>query len=214
MSPDSRESPERKDGVGPPASAAGRRRDGRPAELDRLPPPAFPPGSRRIAPRRSDRAVPARENGEGIPSDAFISPDDPFSAAQDVPEDAFIEPDEPIVRDDGVGREAFISPDEPLPSRTRRPTAPDPTDPFDAVVTGIDDDPHLEEDRRRSGAGATFDDPHVAALVERVGRLADALRERGEAGLRSTPDLSGFEATLRAYCVGWLAARREGSRDG
>ncbi len=58
-------------------------------------------------------------------------------------------------------------------------------------------------------ADAEWDDPDVAELIARVGRLAEALGERGEAGLRATPGMSRFEATLRAYCTGWLAARRE-----
>lgn len=52
-------------------------------------------------------------------------------------------------------------------------------------------------------------DPSVADLVLRIGRLADALRDRGEAALETTPDMSRFEATLRSYCVGYLTGRRE-----
>ena len=45
-------------------------------------------------------------------------------------------------------------------------------------------------------------------LTEAVGKLAQALRHRGEAGLRTTPDMGRFDATLRAYCIGYLAGRR------
>jgi hypothetical protein len=55
-----------------------------------------------------------------------------------------------------------------------------------------------------------YGDPAVADLVRRVTALADSLREKGEAGLRSTPEMTRFETTLRAYCVGYLAGLRRG----
>ena len=58
-------------------------------------------------------------------------------------------------------------------------------------------------------ASPRYTDPHVAGLVKQVGRLADALRDQREAGLRTTADMSRFESTLRAYCVGYLVAQRE-----
>jgi hypothetical protein len=124
----------------------------------------------------------------------------------EVPEDAFISPDEPIVRTGSrFAADAFISPDAPLPPR-RDPDAPDD----EGVVTGIGDDPHLgHEDLVLSRGG----DPTVADLAIRVGRLADGLRDKGEAALRTTPDMSKFEATLRAYCVGYLAAQRDAGGD-
>jgi hypothetical protein len=131
---------------------------------------------------RASEPEPAPEAGEGVPDDAFISPDDP------------------IVRSGSrIAPGAFISPDEPLPSR-------DQVDPDEVVVTGIGDDPHLSADDL---AVARYTDPQVADLVQRVAQLADALKEKGEAGLRTTPEMSRFEATLRAYCVGYLAAQRE-----
>lgn len=199
MSADRRQSPERGDGVGPPASFAGRGRRSRGAaeeapELDRLPPPAFPPGSRRLPLAREPRPRTVEGAGDG-------------GEAAAIPDEAFIAPDEPIVRTADLDGAAFISPDEPLPPR--KPA--DEADPEEVVVTGIGDDSHLHEAPEPEPA---WDDPHVAVLVEQVGQLADALRERGEAGLRTTADMSGFEATLRAYCVGWLAARRERANDG
>jgi hypothetical protein len=117
-----------------------------------------------------------------------------------VPDDAFISPDEPIVRSGSrIAAGAFISPDEPLPSR-------DHVDPDQVVVTGIGDDPHLGPEDLPS---SQREDPQVADLALRVRRLADALEYRGEAGLRTTADMNRFEATLRAYCVGYLAAQRE-----
>ena len=50
---------------------------------------------------------------------------------------------------------------------------------------------------------------HVAGLALHVGRLANALRDHGEAGLRTTADMNQFETTLRTYCVGYLVAQRE-----
>jgi hypothetical protein len=150
-------------------------------ELDRLPPPAFPPGQRMPA-RVRPRADARRAEGEGVPDEAFISPD------------------EPIVRSGSrIAAGAFISPDEPLPSR-------DHVDPDQVMVTGIDDDPHLGHE---SVPASQRTDPQVADLALRVRRLADALEYRGEAGLRTTSDMNRFEATLRAYCVGYLAAQRE-----
>ena len=203
MSADS-QGPGHRDGIGPPAAPGSGRRPADAADLGRLPPPAFPPGSRRIARRAAERPG----AGEGVPEDAFISPDEPMEREGGIPDDAFITPDEL----DGAGDDAFISPDEPLPPRSPRLEPEYVLGPDEAVVTGIDDDPHLAGDHR--SAGPDWDDPDVGALADRVGRLADALRERGEAGLRTTPAMSRFEATLRAYCVGWLAARREGGDGG
>lgn len=142
-----------------------------------------------------------------------------------VPEDAFIDPDEPIVRDDSpIADDAFIDPDEPI-VRTRPPAKPedfeevvrgasseggdDDFDPDEVVVTGIGDDPHLDELK----AVRQYGDRFVSELVEKVGFLADQLRSRGEAGLRTDPDMSRFEASLRAYCTGYLAGRREGREE-
>jgi hypothetical protein len=178
----------------PPAGHPGPNGSGpRPRELDRLPPPAFPPGLRGSAGHRSRRAVEARSGeGEGQPEGG-------------VPDDAFISPDEPIVRTGSrIVDGAFISPDEPIPPR--RDDDLSDVDPDQVVVTGIGDDPHLSAADLAVGR---HEDPVVADLVARIGRLADAVREKGEAGLRTTPDMSRFEATIRAYCVGYLAAQRE-----
>lgn len=112
--------------------------------------------------------------------------------------------------------DALIQPDEPFPHRGQAPSE------ADVVVTGIGDDPHLAQERW-AGESWTHEqeqepqvrapavpDPHLGRLVQMVGSLAHALRDEGEAGLRAAPGMSRFETTLRAYCVGWLAARREG----
>ncbi len=143
-----------------------------------LPPPAFPPGARRRQ-VAEDIAGTAEDLGQ-----AFISPDDPIPTRTEVPEDAFILPDDPIPPRTSVPEEVFISPD-------------------DVRVTGIGDNAHLDP-----GEIATAGDPYVTDLVEQVAKLAEALRRKGEAGLRTTADMTRFEATLRAYCVGYLAGRR------
>ena len=122
-----------------------------------------------------------------------------------MPAEVFISPDEPIVRSSSrIAPGAFISPDEPMPQRGQ--SSDNAMDDEEGVVTGIGDDPHLElEDLTVT----LHSDPAVADLVVKVGRLAEALRDRGEAGLRTTPDMNRFEATLRAYCVGYLAGQRE-----
>ena len=151
----------------------GKFEDGRPRgrgaqkggdELNRLPPPAFPP-HQHIQPRRNHRrSAEATETGGGVPDDAFISPD------------------------------------EPLP-----PRGAEHVDTDEVVVTGIGDDPHLGPEDL---GPARHEDPIVADLALRVGRFADGLRDRGEAALRTTVDMKSFETTLRAYCVGYLAAQR------
>lgn len=107
---------------------------------------------------------------------------------------AFISPDDPMPqrRPDAVF-DAFISPDEPMPDR----------DDEEGVVTGMGSDPHMSPEELVSGG-----DPHVIELIGTVGRLAEALRRKGEAGLKAGPHMTRFEATLRAYCLGYLAGRR------
>ncbi|MDA1221198.1 MAG: hypothetical protein O3B85_04175, partial [Planctomycetota bacterium] len=152
-------------------------------EFDRLPPPALPPGQRASHSRRNHR--PVQE-----------------ASVQGVPDEAFISPDEPIERSGfRIAEGAFISPDEPLPDRSEMLDSA-----VERMVTGMGDDAHLgEEDLAVSRHG----DPSVTDLVLKVGRLAEQLRDKGEAGLRTTPDMTRFEATLRVYCVGYLAGQRE-----
>lgn len=182
----------------PPAGSNGR---GHASDLDRLPPPAFPPGVRSTH-RRNVRAP---DSGAGS---------SPGLTDDGVPEEAFISPDEPIVRSGTrMAADAFISPDEPIARRSPLESMELDEEPIDGdgLVTGIGDDPHLFADLAPDLAMVRFDDPAVTDLVLKVGRLADALREKGEAALRTTPDMNRFEATLRAYCVGYLAAQRDAS---
>lgn len=66
------------------------------------------------------------------------------------------------------------------------------------------------ERRRGPRAPEAGLDPHVAELSGRVAALGEALRSDGEAALRVEPGMDRFDATLRAYCVGYLASRRRG----
>jgi len=102
--------------------------------------------------------------------------------------------------------DAFISPDEPLPERSTAAVADD-ADPS-GKVTGMGHDAHLDP-QEMAAAG----DPYLMELTERVGKLAQALSQKGEAGLHITPEMNRFEATLRGYCVGYLAGRRADDQD-
>jgi hypothetical protein len=160
----------------------------------RLPPPAFPPGARKHLHANSNSRPASARPVKSAGHDAFISPDDPMPPRRDALGDAFISPDDPMpVRRPDPVFDAFISPDDPMPVRGHE----------EGVVTGIGDDPHLDPAELISGG-----DPHVIELIGAVGRLADALARKGEAGLKAAPHMSRFEATLRAYCLGYLAGRR------
>ncbi len=162
------------DGSGPSSDGTG----------PRLPPPAFPPGSRKLHVKPQEAETPS-----GSMDDAFISPDEPMPERSDFPEDAFISPDAPIER---VTRETA--------------TAFEDDEAFDAddiVVTGMGHDAHLDPEEL-----AMAGDPHVMEVSAVVSKLAADLKQKGEAGLRASPDMGKFESTLRGYCVGYLAGRR------
>jgi hypothetical protein len=175
----------------------------------RLPPPAFPPGSRRKvfrSPGAAATPTQAKSPDEASSSeDAFIiSPDDPMPTRTDKVASAFILPDDPIpVRRPDAMTGAFISPEEPMPKRDALGVRRTMGKPEEGVVTGIGSNAHMEQDEL-----AAAGDPHVMELIAAVSKLAQALRRKGEAGLRSAPEMSRFDATLRAYCVGYLAGRR------
>jgi hypothetical protein len=73
----------------------------------------------------------------------------------------------------------------------------------EGIVVGMDMDDHLEVEEIVSGG-----DPHVMEVMTAVSKLAESLHHHGEAGLRASHEMSRFEATLRSYCVGYLAGRR------
>jgi hypothetical protein len=160
-----------------------------------LPPPAFPPGFRRVSIRR-------RLGRQGR-RDIALSPGALASGHIAFPDEAFISPDAPIERQ--ASADPYISPDEPISHRRPRSAHLDEEgiDPDDVVVTGMGDDAHLEPEEL-----GLSDDSAMVTLTEQVVGLAEALRFRGEAGLREHPGMSRFEATLRAYCKGYLTGRR------
>ena len=158
----------------------------------RLPPPAFPPGQRRRVVHR-----PEPEAADLAPADSngMISPDDPLPGRLDPIEAAFISPDEPIPE-----RRIELAPDfiDAVP-----PTEADLEGDSEGEVVGMDLDAEAEVMELLA-----VEDPHVAEVAHALANLAEALERRGEAGLRAAPDMSRFEATLRSYCVGYIAGRR------
>lgn len=154
----------------------------------RLPPPAFPPGSRKHRSR----------NSSGPPSGTTTT---------ERADDAFISPDEPLPeRTDPFGK-ALISPDDPLPER--RGEMSDAFEDAHAAAVGEGEVVGMNMDaHRHPGEEVSGGDPHVMELMDAVAKLAQGVRQKGEAGLRATPDMTRFESTLRAYCVGYLAGRR------
>jgi len=168
----------------------------------RLPPPAFPPGSRRKLSRSSSAQSPAPEDppaGGG----GTIFPDDPMPPrSEPLP---FISPDDPMPPRRAQAETGFVAPDEKLP-------VIDPDEELeyvveeeedDGLVTGMGFDPHLDPSELVTGG-----DPYVMEVSEAVRKLARALEQKGEAGLHASPAMGRFEATLRAYCVGYIAGRR------
>jgi hypothetical protein len=153
-------------------------------ELDRLPPPAFPPGTRRIhAPRTASGVA---SGPEGFPDGVLISPDEPIRRiGEGFPEGAFISPDDPI--DAGGADEEEVQ----------------------GEVTGIgsyDPEPYRPAGR----IGANPQDPEqVASVLE---GLARGLRENGSAALAPDAYLSPFESALRGFLGGYLVggSRRSG----
>ena len=173
----------------------------------RLPPPAFPPGSR--------KHVTNNNSGHVVTSDlggAFISPDDPIPERDHSVEDAIISPDDPMpervdpVVDASIPLDGASGALAPIPPRDNVTAGPGGVPEFETqggVVTGMGMDDHTDADELASAG-----DPYVMDLVQKVGKLAEAIRSKDEAGLRSAPGMDKFETTLRGYCVGYLAGRR------
>lgn len=166
-------------------------------ELDRLPPPAFPPGSSRRPP------APARNR-----STASVGRGDGF------PEGAFISPDEPIRRIDGGFPEgALISPDDPIRSRRSR-TGSGPSAASHLGMTEDDDDGEVEVtgigDQNRDyyssalvPARPDITATQVAAILE---QLALMLRKGEHVPLQAESRLSPFESMLRGFISGYLVS--------
>lgn len=161
-------------------------------ELDRLPPPAFPPGNRRAWVPRATRATAGDDSG--------------------LPEGAVIGPDEPVRRiGDEFDEEAFISPDDPIDQAAGGASGSPGTqgDTDESVeVTGIGSS---DPDAYRSVA--TYAGPRDPEQVANVlDELANSLREQGTAALTTPPHLSPFESALRGFLGGYMVGRGGASR--
>lgn len=146
-----------------------------------LPPPVFPSGSSGADPQpEAEGPEGANEVGEGtLPQDAIHAPDDPVVRL----EPPTVPPDfEEVMSGVGV-LERLMG---------------------EVSVTGMGNDPHLQPDPSLE----PYTDEHVAELSAALERLRRGLAARGEAALKVGPEMSRFDATLRAYCVGYLAGRR------
>lgn len=108
---------------------------------------------------------------------------------------AFISPDEPIPPRRGTLGAAFIASPDELRARGG--------DVEEGVVTGMGDAPRLSP-----SAFVAAGDPHLMEVIGAVDRLAEALKRKGRAGLNVPLHSSAFEATLRAYCLGYLKGRK------
>lgn len=171
---------EANDGVQP--SVDGQRPQEGERELSDLPPPAFPPGTRRhavVRARAQKRHTDDVFGEEGEFEDAFISPDEPIVGRkhEEFPDDAFISPDEPIVRSEKGEVDAE-----------------------EAVVTGI------------GGGGTVYPQSSIVRKGKDVEKLADILetlardlRDEGTRSLRVEEDTPRFQAMLRSMLAGYLA---------
>jgi hypothetical protein len=146
--------------------------------------------------------VDAAGDAGSVPDDAFISPDDAFPGQGELSEDAIISPDAPVVRTEAPTPPADF---EEVMGREHGRAL----ELGEIVVTGIGDDPHLNLYPFIQQWG----DEDLAEVIAAVSYLARQLEERGEAGLRTAQGMSRFEATLRAYCVGYLGGLREKDSD-
>jgi len=148
---------------------------------DQLPPPAFPSGM-------------GGGDAGTLPDGALISPDAPIERQPKL-DDAFISPDAPVVRDGPVH-----TPDDFERVMHREDSGEDGGE---VVVTGIG------SSHAAAGHDEALMDPYLERLVTELETLTNALRRKGEAGLRTEPEMTRFESTLRGYCVGYLAALKD-----
>ncbi len=159
-------------------------------ELDRLPPPAFPPGRRRAVSHRTS-ADPEPEGDDGGLADALIQPDEPIRRTlPDALDDAFISPDAPFRRrepHDGEGGE-------------------DDEEEEEGIVTGIGswEPEYFPREVARRSRGSEVQ--QIASLLE---ELAAGLRKHGSVVLVSETPITAFEGILRGMVAGFLAARSE-----
>lgn len=163
-------------------------------EMDRLPPPAFPPGVRRVArsaPLRGDLAGQDQSAESGFPAGALISPDEPIRRIGE-----------------GFPDGAFISPDDPIEHGGERPAEgaaqTEGAEEDDVEVTGMGTrDPDRYRDLASHSPGPRTPEEVAAALEE----LAGGLRTQGSAALASPHNASPFDSGLRGFVGGYLVGR-------
>jgi hypothetical protein len=154
----------------------------------RTQPPVLPEGF------REDLADPEPETTEGW-EDVAVEPVPEAVAGWDESE---VEPvPETIDAADEVAAELTQAPEEVVGDWAAEPTEAAP-----AQDAGSEADPV-------SPLESAPMDPHVEAVTALVRRLADDLEALGETALAADAEVSPFEATLRAYCVGYLEGLRE-----
>jgi hypothetical protein len=158
--------------------SAGRSGERRAPELGRLPPPVFPPGTRRTHTRPSGAGT--ASGAQGFPNGALISPDGPIRRiGEGFPEGAFISPDDPI---DTGGADEEV----------------------EGEVTGMGTyDPEAYRGVGRAGANPRDPDQMASILEE----LARGLRGQGSAALAQDAYSSPFESALRGFLGGYLVSR-------
>lgn len=102
----------------------------------------------------------------------------------------------------------FISPDDPIPPRSSRDTK-------GTMVTGIDNDPHLEigpnarPQAHVPDPALWWEAPGVADLIAILEKLVKDLRQGGLEGVADLHGMNSAERTLRGYCLGYLSAQAE-----
>jgi hypothetical protein len=148
-------------------------------ELDRLPPPVFPPGARLAAAEGSSST-----SGQGFPAGAFISPDDP------------------IRRSSGTLDDALISPDEPIRHRSPRDREADEEY---GVATGIGDDGPVYA--RDHAFHQTGDAEAVRRVAECLEHIARDLRRYGTSSLGARLEGPRLEVMLKGLLSGYLLGR-------
>ncbi len=187
-------------------------------ELDRLPPPAFPPGNRRIPTRPWKRKPSGEEDADSFfPEGALISPDDPVRRiGEELPDDALISPDDPIER--RLPREGELRPTGGGKADVRSVQSGESSAPSssgdtedewgeeEAVVTGIGSDGlvYYEGGGDPTRWGTEMDLEQVARTLE---VLAGDLKERGAAALMVDRESAPLEAGLRGLLSGFLLGR-------
>jgi len=163
-------------------------------ELDRLPPPAFPPGGARVLPGR--RRDPGREEeGLGLPSEALISPDEPIRRPKDdlFPEGAFILPDDPM-----RPRLAGWEPEHLGEHNGEASGIGDP----------VPDSPSFSHSTSRGSPllEGALSSVAMASILE---ELASHLREEDGISVSAEGEMTAFEAGMRGFLSAYLTRRSE-----